>query len=286
MRLGDVTPLKFCVKYSPPALALYYTLATTPGKNYLHVIDLANLITEQATSADLYQKLAEREGIYLSRELVPRRQVIKLLDQLLAKHRPVVAGNNNKKKATSGEPAPAGSNSVKEERSKISLDSMSYTNPVLVTDLNDLEKINAESIVVAGTNAAPLEERTKAELPAESVGPEPETRPSVKEGEEEEKATTPGAKHSEGQAAEQPAEIGQPYRQDPQGEEAEKPQPRTELAKEMINEFEKASSENEDALDNGKLEAAGEETEEEMIAKLMLAQKQSRGMKRDIYRTG
>ncbi len=180
---SDLRPLKLCVKYKPPSLALYYTLESTPDKKYMHVVHASKFIAEEISAADLYQKLLEKEGAYLNPRVVSKHQVLKLLDQLIARTR--VRNSNIASSSPSNMTRPAedgltrksGDESAQGDRStyskQLSLDSAVCSNPVLATNVDDL---NPESAAVSGANIVfnRKEEEEKGERKAETKPSQPE----------------------------------------------------------------------------------------------------------------
>ena len=313
---SDMTPLKLCVKYTPPSIALYYTLTSTPEKKYMHSLNIANFITGGVTSAEIYQKLMDKEAVYLNPKVVSKRQIIKLIEQLLGKSK---KENERKQNKLSSEPAKdkdkpaankeakaraeaspkvnegedAGKESGRDERSsyskQLSIDSSAYTNPVLATNIEDLASVNAESVVVSGTNiqfnAPPsLEKDAKGEAKGKPAKVQAPAQEIVSESAEEREENKPaksninikGKKPEKKVAAADEEEFNpknvakkrenKEQELDDQDAEPAKPvEKKQQLAKEAAKEYEAQESGEEDELNNANVE---EEDPEEM-AKLM-----------------
>eukprot|EP00826_Nyctotherus_ovalis_P032908 TRINITY_DN2651_c0_g1_i11.p1 TRINITY_DN2651_c0_g1~~TRINITY_DN2651_c0_g1_i11.p1 ORF type:complete len:233 (-),score=82.54 TRINITY_DN2651_c0_g1_i11:118-816(-) len=75
-------PLKVCARLKPPSLAILYTLNNNK-KKYLHEISLSSLLNT-ASSSDLYQKLSQSEPFYLDPRVVPRKQVVRVIERVIS----------------------------------------------------------------------------------------------------------------------------------------------------------------------------------------------------------
>ncbi len=149
IRSSELSPLKLCIKFTPPSLALYYTVASSPGKKFLHTVNVSKEISAAIPAPEIYQKLLEREPAYWNPKTISKKQVLKLVEKLLGGTK-----KNDSGTATKTEESPKGS--VTSDRTsyvkQLSIESGIYYNPVLVTNI---EEVNAESVIVNPAAAAP-----------------------------------------------------------------------------------------------------------------------------------
>ena len=220
-RTSEMTPLKLCVKYAPPSLALYYTLASTPGKKYLHVIKVEGSITEEITAEDIYKNLLTVEPAYLNPKIISKRQIIKLVSQLLSKIRleskrtaedtkhvakkeedDVITENASRKSVEQDEATVSKVSSNKDDHSsyskQLSMESAVYSNAVPVIDVDVVDNVNADSVVLSNPKVefnptgeqhvkSPREDPAPFKLETNTKQMEIETEPVVKSKEKEEK---------------------------------------------------------------------------------------------------
>lgn len=80
-RLIQATPLKMCLKFRPPTIAVVYRLerkSSNPkrrDKKYIHDINLSSELTRTVDLHKLTATLCERESAYLNPEVISRTQV-------------------------------------------------------------------------------------------------------------------------------------------------------------------------------------------------------------------
>lgn len=72
-------PLKICAKYSPPSIAILYTVLPNSKKKYLHVIQLPTL---PSGANEIYQTLLKQQPKYLNPKIVSEAQMLRLIEQL------------------------------------------------------------------------------------------------------------------------------------------------------------------------------------------------------------
>jgi hypothetical protein len=57
-------PLKFCLKYKPPTIAIVYTFPDTPGKKFIHEFPVA--LKETSDLNEICGELMKKETLYLN----------------------------------------------------------------------------------------------------------------------------------------------------------------------------------------------------------------------------
>eukprot|EP01022_Parablepharisma_sp_SALTPOND_P032026 TRINITY_DN824_c0_g1_i1.p2 TRINITY_DN824_c0_g1~~TRINITY_DN824_c0_g1_i1.p2 ORF type:complete len:400 (-),score=77.52 TRINITY_DN824_c0_g1_i1:68-1267(-) len=250
IRSSELSPLKLCLKFTPPSLALYYTLASSPNKKFLHTASIDKEIKAEMSATEIYEKLLGREPGYWNPKAVSKKQVIKLIEKLLEKK----LGNSNGplQKSEKTEETPKESTvSISDRMSymkQLSIESSAYTNPVLVTNVEDVGSINAESVVI--NPPVPMEKydrKVEMDPPENPVPTNPQNRKAIPE-----KIADPDLFYGD-KEPQKPTEI------------------KSELARRAIEEYKyKENSEEEedyDALNKGNIDPDEEDDEE--FAKIM-----------------
>jgi len=132
VKASELSPLKLCIKFNPFSLALYYTLVSSKDKKFLHTINIEKDINSDIPTEDIYAKLLEREPGYWNPKTISKKQVIKLIEKLKERH------NNNSVISDKNKGSGRGS-----QYEKItSMESGVYSNPVLVTNTEDIKTEN------------------------------------------------------------------------------------------------------------------------------------------------
>jgi len=130
----DFSPLKVCLKFNPPAIALYYKLTQFPNKWFLHHVDIRNEIEADMTAENIYNKLLEPEDIYWNTRNILKSQIIRLIEKLMKRRGEVIkskcSGNQSEMDKT------------------ISITSSGYCSPAIVTDVSPLVIGKPKNVIV------------------------------------------------------------------------------------------------------------------------------------------
>lgn len=152
--MNELVPLNLCIKYNPASIALFYKLLSKPDKKYMHAINVSELIKNGGNAQNLYDKLLLKEPVYLNPKIISRKQIIKLVQQLLDKLKPkeeikvsppetkVEENKNIQPPEKKEEPAKIEKQKGEKARAayfkQLSIESVGNTNPELVTNLDDV----------------------------------------------------------------------------------------------------------------------------------------------------
>eukprot|EP01022_Parablepharisma_sp_SALTPOND_P019307 TRINITY_DN3274_c0_g1_i1.p4 TRINITY_DN3274_c0_g1~~TRINITY_DN3274_c0_g1_i1.p4 ORF type:complete len:237 (-),score=25.21 TRINITY_DN3274_c0_g1_i1:1848-2471(-) len=84
IKFKEFRPLKFGVKYFPPAIAVLYCTKSNPMKKYMHEIPVDNSLLSKS-SFEVYLSILKNEPLYLNPKVVSRKQVVRLIELLMQK---------------------------------------------------------------------------------------------------------------------------------------------------------------------------------------------------------
>ena len=87
IRSKEFQPLKVCAKYTPPAIAIFYSNSKNPGKKYLHEIALPDVINT-IPAVELYQNLLKVEPTFLNPKSISEKQIIRIIEHIVGKLKP------------------------------------------------------------------------------------------------------------------------------------------------------------------------------------------------------
>ena len=88
-------PLKICSRINPPSIAIFYKLSTDNNKKYLHEIPLPPFSRED-TSNRLYQVITQSEPLYLNPKIIPQKQIIRIIEQIMNRNDTLNKNNNER----------------------------------------------------------------------------------------------------------------------------------------------------------------------------------------------
>ena len=77
-------PLKVCGKKNPASIAILYNLTSENKKRYIHEIPLPMLSPDE-TADNLYSILIKSEPIYLNPKIVPKKQIVRIIENIMKK---------------------------------------------------------------------------------------------------------------------------------------------------------------------------------------------------------
>eukprot|EP00826_Nyctotherus_ovalis_P029673 TRINITY_DN2352_c0_g1_i4.p1 TRINITY_DN2352_c0_g1~~TRINITY_DN2352_c0_g1_i4.p1 ORF type:complete len:261 (+),score=72.49 TRINITY_DN2352_c0_g1_i4:112-894(+) len=93
---GDLTPINLCLKYKPPSLALYYKLATNPGKKFVHMVNIEGEVREGMSASGIYERLAVSEPMYWDPKSVSKEQIVRVIEKLIERQSVLTASRLKK----------------------------------------------------------------------------------------------------------------------------------------------------------------------------------------------
>ena len=88
-----VTPVNFGVKYVPAKLGLEYRLNNLPDQVCVYEVSLTKYIEQGMNTSQIVDLIFELHGEFISPKIIARRQVVRLVDRLLAKAGPEILEN-------------------------------------------------------------------------------------------------------------------------------------------------------------------------------------------------
>ena len=134
----EFLPVKVCLKYHPPSLALCYKLSSFPEQYFFHKVIIEKEI-EEMTPEDIYTKLLDKESVYWNQNNISKRQIIHLVIKL-------------QKKTFEVSPLEYVITQYREDKSsyirQLTIESNLCESPVLITDMEELIMPNSENIIV------------------------------------------------------------------------------------------------------------------------------------------
>lgn len=81
MEVTEVHPLNFALKYTPATLVMHYYLGNDVTKEFVHQVSI--FIKKNATAARIVDELIRVESVYFNSKVVPREQLIRLVQKLI-----------------------------------------------------------------------------------------------------------------------------------------------------------------------------------------------------------
>lgn len=81
MKVAEVHPLNFALKYAPPTLVMQYYLGSDTSNEFVHQVSI--FIKKNATAAKIVEELIRVEGTYFDPKIVPKDQLTRLIQKLI-----------------------------------------------------------------------------------------------------------------------------------------------------------------------------------------------------------
>eukprot|EP00826_Nyctotherus_ovalis_P006816 TRINITY_DN11659_c0_g2_i3.p1 TRINITY_DN11659_c0_g2~~TRINITY_DN11659_c0_g2_i3.p1 ORF type:complete len:246 (+),score=85.54 TRINITY_DN11659_c0_g2_i3:140-877(+) len=81
MKIAEVHPLNFALKYAPPTLVMQYYLGNDTSNEFVHQVSI--FIKKNATAAKIVDELIRVESAYFDPKIVPRDQLTRLVQKLI-----------------------------------------------------------------------------------------------------------------------------------------------------------------------------------------------------------
>lgn len=100
---GDLTPINLCLKYKPPSLALYYKLATSPGKKFVHTVSIEGEMKKGMSASAVYERLVVSEPVYWDPRNVSKEQVVRVIAKLMERQSTLAASKYKSQLLEKGE---------------------------------------------------------------------------------------------------------------------------------------------------------------------------------------
>ena len=140
---SNLTPLKVCIKFAPPSLAIYYTVASSAGKKFLHTINLEEELDKRLTPDEIYESLLKREHGYWNSSKIPKIQIIGLIEKLIeTTNDKTPLTSKNIEQMLKGTDMPM--NKKIGYETMLSIESSNFGEAILVTDINPSNNQNLE----------------------------------------------------------------------------------------------------------------------------------------------